>query len=140
MAKTYRFGFKRLEVYQAAVDHFAWTVAVVRREPRLPYKVSAQVLGSSLSVLSNIGEATGREKQPGEAEQHVRYAQGSTAECASHLDALAALDLIDDDEYNAREAHLARIAAMLQGLHRRYRGRRSAPTQEGPQQEVTPSG
>ena len=131
MTKKYRFGFKRLEVYQAAVEHFAWTAGVVGREPRLPYKVSAQVLGASLSILSNIGEATGRHKQPGEAEQHVRYAQGSTSECASHLDALAALHLIDDDEYNARETHLARIAAMLHGLTRRYRARRDTPAPPG---------
>jgi hypothetical protein len=59
----------------------------------------------------------------------LRYAQGSTFESAGYLDALSALEVIDDDEYNVQEEHLARIAAMLTRLmqsHRRRRPRRSA--------------
>jgi four helix bundle protein len=124
MAKEYRFRFKRLDVYQAAVRHFGWTVGAVSRLPRGPFVIPNQMVGASLSILGNVAEANGRETEPGEAEQHYRYARGSAFEAASHLDALAALDAIDDDDYNAQEAHLARIAAMLTRLMQNERGRR----------------
>jgi four helix bundle protein len=134
MAKRYRFRFKELDVYQAAVAHFAWTVDVAGRMRRGPYVVTNQALGASLSIMGNIGEANGREKQPGEVEQHYRYAQGSTFEAATHLDAFAALNVITDDEYNVREEHLAGIAAMLTRLAQNARRRRSSDIEKrGPQ-------
>lgn len=121
MAKQYRFRFKHLDVYQQAVEHFKWTCQVVQRMPRGPFKVSDQAVGASLSIVGNIGEASGREKKWGEVQQHYRYAQGSTCEAATHLDAFAALGVIDEDEYNAAEERLARIAAMLTRLAQRQR-------------------
>ena len=124
MAKRYRFRFKRLDVYQAAVEHFVWTVDVVRRMPNGPYVVTNQFLGASLSIMGNIGEANGREKKPGEVAQHYRYAQGSTFESATHLDAMSAMKVITDDEYNAEEEKLARIGSMLTRLTQKARRER----------------
>lgn len=124
MAKVYRFGFKRLDVYQVAVEHFEWTCDIVARSSKVPFKVVNQSVGASMSVMGNIGEAHGRETKPGETEQHYRYAQGSTFESATHLDAFSALKLIDDDEYNAEEERLARIAMMLTRLIQKQRRRR----------------
>jgi four helix bundle protein len=132
MAKRYRFRFKTMDVYQAAVGHFAWTVKMVGRLPRGPFAIPNQMVGASLSILGNVAEANGREKQPGEVEQHYRYAQGSTFESAGYLDALYALEVIDDDEYNAQEEHLAGIAAMLTRLMQSHR-RRRPPEEPGPQ-------
>lgn len=125
MAKEYRFNFKNLDVYQAAVDHFSWTVDVVAEMPRAPFAVTSQLLKAALSVMANIGEANGRDKKPGETEQHYRYALGSAHECAAFLDALAAFGTISDSEYNQREEHLARIASMLVPLMQRHADRRS---------------
>lgn len=111
MAKTYRFNFKRLDVYRAAVEHFGWVVEVVGGMPRAPFSLTNQFLGAPLSIMANIGEADGREKKPGETEQHYRYAQGSTYESAAYLDALSEMRAIDDAEYNLREENLARIEA-----------------------------
>ena len=127
MAKRYRFRFKRMDVYGAAVEHFGWCVGVVGGMPRGPFVVTDQVLGASLSIMGNVGEANGREKKPGEVEQHYRYAQGSTFESATHLDALSALGAIDDDAYNRQEETLARIATMLTRLiQRQQKARRQA--------------
>ena len=123
MARDYQFGFKRLDVYRAAVEHFEWTCEVVTRMPKGPFRVTDQAVGASLSVMGNIGEAHGRESRAGEIEQHYRYAQGSTFECATHLDALSALGVISDEEYNAAEARLARIAMMLTRLIQKQRRR-----------------
>ncbi|HUG40800.1 MAG TPA: four helix bundle protein [Longimicrobiales bacterium] len=124
MAKRYRFSFKRLDVYRAAVEHFDWTARVVARMPKGPFKVIDQAVGASLSVMGNIGEAHGRDAKAGEIEQHYRYAQGSTFESATHLDAFSALGVITDEEYNAEEDRLARIAMMLTRLMQKQRRRR----------------
>jgi four helix bundle protein len=131
MAKQYRFRFKSLDVYQAAVAHFLWTVEVLRRLPKGPFVVPNQITGASLSIVGNIGEANGRDKQPGEIEQHYRYAQGSAFEAATHLEALSALGVITDDEYNAQELHLARISAMLTRLMQRERSQRTPLREKG---------
>ncbi|HSH46751.1 MAG TPA: four helix bundle protein [Longimicrobiales bacterium] len=119
MARVYRFNFKNLDVYQAAVDHFGWTARVVGELSRPPFAVTNQFLSAALSIVANIGEANGREKRPRETEQHYRYALGSTHECAAVLDALWAMDLIDERDYNEREENLARIASMLVRLMQR---------------------
>jgi four helix bundle protein len=126
MAKRYRFGFKRLDVYRLAVEHFEWTCRVAERMPKGPFAVVNQAVRASLSVVGNIGEAYGRASRPGEIEQHYRYAQGSAFEAATHLDALSALGVIDDDEYNAGEERLSRIAMMLTRLMQKQRRRKRA--------------
>ncbi|MBW3555233.1 MAG: four helix bundle protein [Gemmatimonadetes bacterium] len=124
MGKRYRFGFKRLDVYRAAVEHFEWTCTVVQRMPKGPWKVTDQAVGAALSVMGNIGEAHGRDARAGEIEQHYRYAQGSAFESATHLDAFAALGAISDEEYNREEDRLTRIAMMLTRLMQKQRRRR----------------
>ena len=119
--RAYRFAFKRLDVYRLAVEHFQWTCAVVDRMPKGPFVVVRQAVGASLSIMGNIGEGTGRSRKYGEVEQHFRYAQGSTFEAATHLDAFRALKVIDAGEYDAAEQRLARIAAMITALMRRQR-------------------
>jgi four helix bundle protein len=126
MPRIHRFNFKKLDVYAAAIDHFTWTVDVMARMPTAPFPIRNQVLAAALSVPANIAEANGRDRQPGEAEQHYRYAQGSTYESAAYLDALAALQAITDDEYNTREQELARMAAMITRLMRRQAARRTS--------------
>ena len=124
MAKVYRFNFKKLDVYRAAVEHFAWAVRVVADLPRAPFALTNQFLGAPLSIIANIGEANGRDLRAGESEQHYRYAQGSTYESAAYLDSLAAMGAIDDDEYNIREENLSRIASMLTRLMQKQARRR----------------
>ncbi len=115
------FRFKRLDVYRLAAEHFEWICEVVRRMPRGPFKVTEQALGASLSIMGNLGEANGRDRQPREVQQHYRYALSSTFEAATHLDALAALGVIDDAEREAAEERLSRIAAMIRRLAQRQR-------------------
>jgi four helix bundle protein len=125
MATAYRFNFKNLDVYRAAVEHFAWCVEVVSRIPTAPFALRNQFLGSALSIPANIAEANGRAMRAGESEQHYRYAQGSTYECAAYLDTLKAMGAIDEAEHDHREQELARIASMLDRLSRKHARRRS---------------
>ncbi len=132
MESGYGFRFKRLDVYRLAVEHFEWTCEVARRMPRGPFKVTNQAMGAALSIMGNIGEANGRDERPGEAEQHYRYALGSACEAAAHVDAFAALRVIDDAEHQAAEERLSRIAPMLRSLGQRQArsARRKAPNKK----------
>lgn len=113
MARTCRFSFKQLDVYEEALDHFRWTIAVVRRLPARYARISDQAVGASLSTIGNLGEASGRRLKPREASQHYRYAQGSTDESAAYLDALYSVAGLHYETYDRREEQLARIAARL---------------------------
>ncbi len=126
MARTTRFGFKRLDVYRLAVEHFAWVGTVARRLPRGPFVVVNQALGSALSIPGNIAEGFGRERKPREMSQHLRYALGSAFEAAAYLDALVAMGVISDDEYNLAEERLSRVSAMLTRLMQKQTLRRKA--------------
>lgn len=126
MSRHHRFRFKGLDVYQGAMEHFAWAADVVGRMRKGPFVITDQILSASLSIAGNIGEANGREKKWGEVELHYRYAQGSVFEAATHLDALMALGVITDAEYNDAEDRLARISAMLTRLLQAQRRRRTA--------------
>jgi len=126
VAKIYRFNFKNLDVYQAGIEHFAWTVNIIAMLPDVPFALRNQILGAALSTPANVAEANGRDARAGESEQHYRYAQGSVYECAAYLDALAAMNAIDDAEYNLREERLARTASMLHRLAQKHSRRRSS--------------
>lgn len=119
MPRESRFEFKRLDVFDAAVDFFAWVVEVTATVPWRYRRVSDQLVGAAVSILGNLGESGGRRLMPGEASQHYRYAQGSTHECAAYLDALLCLERIDRTVYQEREHQLARIGSMLTNLIRR---------------------
>jgi four helix bundle protein len=119
------FNFKRLDVYQAAIAHFVWAVEAVGRIRAVPFPIRNQILSAALSVPANIAEANGRDRKPGEAEQHYRYALGSTYESAALLDALAAMGVVHPPEHAEREQQLDRIAAMIARLMRRQAQRRT---------------
>jgi four helix bundle protein len=123
MAGGRHFRFKDLDVYQESLDHFLWTVEVTASIQWRYRRLVDQAVGSSLSTLGNVGEASGRRLKPAEAAQHYRYAQGSAHESAAYLDALAGVVEMDAEVYAHREQQLARIGAMLSRLidhqHRR---------------------
>jgi four helix bundle protein len=117
-----RFGFKRLDVYQAALVFWHWALKVAMRVPRNRFFVTDQFLRAALSIGLNIAESAGN-KTPGEAANHCRHASGSTTECAALLDSLLAMKVISETEYNEQEDRLARIAAMLTKLMQRHQRR-----------------
>ena len=113
MPRAIQFDFKTLDVYQAADDFFAWAVEVTGRIPWRFRAVGDQFIDAAVSIIGNLGESSGRLRMPGEASQHLRYAQGSTHECAAYLDALVSIGVIDEEARNDREAQLARIGSMI---------------------------
>ncbi len=117
MAVEYRFDFKRLDVYRAAVQHLGWCLEVASRMRWDRKVLTSQMLRAALSTVLNIAEAGGRHS-PGESAQHLRYAQGSLYESAAMLDALILMGVIDQDAFDHQEERLARIGAMLTAMIR----------------------
>jgi four helix bundle protein len=130
MSKVYRFDFKKLDSYQAALLHFGWCLRIAGRIPWDRKVVTNQMLRASLSVVLNLGEAGGR-KEEGESAQFLRYARGSLFESAAMLDALSLMEVISDDEYNTQEELLARVGAMLTAMIRRKTGSRGSANAPG---------
>jgi four helix bundle protein len=116
MAKAIRFDFKKLDVYQAALDHYEWCLDVASRIPPDRKVVTWQMLRAALSAVLNLGEAGGR-RTAGESAQFLRVARGSAFECAAMP--LLLQGVIDEDEYNAQEQLLSRIGAMLSTMIRK---------------------
>lgn len=123
MAQSTRFGFKRLDVYRAAVEFWTWALKVAERIPRYRLFVTDQFLRAALSIKLNVAESAGN-KTPAEAANHCRHASGSTTECAALLDTLISMKVITDAEYDEGEELLARIAAMLTMMEQRHERRR----------------
>jgi len=117
-----RFAFKRLDVYQAALEFWQWALRVATRILRNRFFVTDQFLRAALSVSLNIAESAGT-KTPAEAANHCRHAAGSTTECAAMLDSLRAMQVISEKEYDEQEERLARIVAMLTQLLQRHQRR-----------------
>ena len=119
MPHRYHFDFKRLDVYELALDFFVWAVQVTAKIPWRFRAVGDQFIRAAASILGNLGESSGRLGQPGESSQHFRYAQGSTHECAAYLDALLCIGVIDEDARQQREEQLARVGSMITRLMQR---------------------
>ena len=126
VAKVYRFDFKKLDVYQAGQQHFAWCLQVAKRIPWQQKVLTNQMLRAALSTPLNIGEAGGRDT-PGESAQYLRYARGSVFESAAMLDALSIMGVVSDEEYNRQEELLARGGAMLTAMIRKKGRARRGP-------------
>ncbi len=119
MATATRFGFKRPDVYQAAMEFWIWSLQVAERIPRNRYFVTDQFLRAALSIKLNVAESAGN-KTPTEAGYHCRVASGSATECAALLDTLLTMKVINGAEYEAKEELLARIVAMLTKMKQRH--------------------
>ncbi len=116
MSRSSRFDFKRLDVYEAALDFFTWAAEVSGGISWRHRAVGDQLIKAANSILGNLGEASGRRSMPKESRQHYRYALGSDHECAAYLDALLALGVIDEEARDEREDQLARIGSMISRL------------------------
>jgi four helix bundle protein len=117
MAREQGFNFKKLDVYQAAVQHLGWCLEVSTRIHWDRKVLTAQMLRAALSTVLNIAEASGRHRV-GESAQHLRYAKGSLYESAAMLDALLLMGVIDETARTSQEDLLARTAAMLAAMIR----------------------
>ncbi|MCF8296116.1 MAG: four helix bundle protein [Melioribacteraceae bacterium] len=96
-------GYRKLEVWQEAIDFYVLVKKKVRKLSEVPYKIRAQVEDSAYSCPSNIAEGYGRRGLK-ESIQFNNVALASLAENYTQIFALLEGDDIDRkwfDEYDA---------------------------------------
>lgn len=96
-------GYRKLEVWQLAIELYVFVKKKVRKLNEVPYKIRAQVEDSAYSCPSNIAEGYGRRGLK-ESIQFNNVALASLAENYTQIFALLEGDDIDRnwfDEYDA---------------------------------------
>ena len=109
-------NYKELKVWQKAVD---MAVDVYKSTESLPpderFGLTSQIRRSVVSVSSNIAEGAGR-NTPGEFNQFLGYAYGSTCELDTQLIIANKLDFIEKQNFLMLESEIERLQKMLYNL------------------------
>ncbi len=108
--------FHELKVWQKAHE---LTLAIYRTTAAFPreemYGLTAQIRRSCSSIPANLAEGSGRN---GDAElaRYCSIAMGSASETEYHLLLARDLKLLNPDDYDGLNQHVAEVKRMLAGL------------------------
>lgn len=130
MARDERFAFKKLEVYQTALDYYGWVLGVARRVEKTDLPLADQVRRQAQSIVHNTAEGAGH-WQPGNKRKYYGIARASTFEAAAALDLLRIGEFIAAKEFDEQEQHLAEVGASLTRLCQRYDGEAAGAGRSG---------
>jgi four helix bundle protein len=113
------FKFEKLEVWKKAVDlHEKVSILSRAIHQKDQFSVGEQVRRASLSVSTNIAEATGRDGQK-ESRHFFNIAKGSVYEVVSLLYVMRARGYVVHESFDILYAQCDEIARMLSGIMRR---------------------
>ncbi|NUO49836.1 MAG: four helix bundle protein [Polyangiaceae bacterium] len=112
-----RLDHERLDVYNAALEFWAFGQRAVARVPVGRKELRDQLERAAMSIPLNIAEASGKSTRP-ERSRFFSIARGSTLECGAILDVLALAGLLPKDQLTQGKQLLLRIVAMLTKLCR----------------------
>jgi four helix bundle protein len=110
------FGFQRLDAYRSATLFLATVTKLVTQIPKGHSDLVDQLRRAALSVPLNIAEGSGKFGR--DAVRFYTIARGSALECAAILDALEALEVVDERSLQKPRGLLERVVSMLTGLIR----------------------
>lgn len=114
-----QFRFRTWQVYKDAQELFSLVLQVVKELPKdLRFEVGSQVIRSSLSVLLNIAEGSGKTYDK-ELNRFLNIALGSLYETIAAFDALRSNKLIREALYNKGDSLMLNIANQLGGFKRK---------------------
>jgi four helix bundle protein len=105
-------SFQKLDVYQRAIEFLSFALEIIARLPKGHAAISEQLRRAALSVPLNIAEGAGRISRA-DGVRHYGISRGSAMECAAIMDALRALSVVTEDEWQRAIELLGRIVAML---------------------------
>lgn len=110
------FRFLNWEVYKDAKEAFGFIVKLVNKFPQnLKFEFGNQIIRSSLSVVLNIAEGSGKSSDA-ELNRFFNIAIGSLYETLAGIDVAKDNKLITDDEFNKICDKLISIARQLGGF------------------------
>lgn len=108
------FDHEKLQVYQAALEFFRWSDAVLDRIPKAA-AVSSPLDRARTSIPLNIAEGNAKFTATDKC-RYVDIAHGSTVECAACLDLLFIKQLVSETDLEAGKKLLRRLVRLLVGL------------------------
>jgi four helix bundle protein len=113
------FDFEKLDLYQVIREQNIRVFAYLRETKELdPYFVD-QWKRSSLSILMNLAEGTGR-MSDSDKRHYLTIARGSVFESVALLDLLKGLGDLPEQKYEEFYATYEQISKMLLGMFRSY--------------------
>jgi four helix bundle protein len=113
------FKFETLDVWKKAVDLYEKVSLLSRAiDQKDQFSIGEQVRRASLSVSTNIAEATGRDGEK-ESRHFFNIAKGSVYEVVSLLYLMRARGYVAQESFDSLYAQCDEIARMLSGIIRR---------------------
>jgi four helix bundle protein len=108
------FDHEKLQAYQAALEFFRWSEAVIGRLPKSG-AVSSQLDRARTSIPLNIAEGNAKFTSADKC-RFLDIAHGSAVECAACLDLLFIKHLVSEADLETGKTLLRRLVGMLVGL------------------------
>src|SRR5262249_26082393 len=105
-------SFRRLRVYQRAIEFLALATAIVEELPRGHAERADQLIRAAESVVRNIAEGAGR-WSAADGSKHYKIARGEAMECAASLDVLKLRKLLAEEKYDRGNELLEGVVSML---------------------------
>ena len=110
------FDHEKLQVYQEALQFFAWCEPILERIPKSS-TLHDQLDRARTSVVLNIPEGNGKFTSPDRC-KYFDSARGSALECAGCLDLLFIKKAVTDVQLDEGKTKLQKVVSMLVGLIR----------------------
>jgi len=113
------FDFEKLDVYQVVKNYSSKILKFIFSHPTIDSYIQEQWKRSTLSIILNLAEGTGRMINT-EKKQFLTLARGGVFESVAILEVVKELELIDDDTFNDFYNGYEQISKMLLGMIRSY--------------------
>jgi four helix bundle protein len=111
------FDFEKLEIYQVVKGQNLKLLAFLSKETRIDSFITDQWKKSSLGILLNLTEGTGRMVVQ-EKKNYYTIARGAVFECAAILNLVYEMKLIDEVLYHELYGGYEQCSKMLLAMYR----------------------
>ena len=114
-----QFRFLEWPVYRSAQELFATILKLVRGLPKeYRYELGSQLVRSSLSVVLNIAEGSGKSSDK-EMNRFLEIALGSLYETLAAVETFKEMKLVDEDEFPQIRERVSVIANQIGGFKKK---------------------
>ncbi|MBP6977195.1 MAG: four helix bundle protein [Bacteroidales bacterium] len=111
------FDFEKLEVYQVVKSQNLKALTYLSKASAIDLYIQDQWKRSSLSILTNLAEGTGRMSTQ-DKKHYYTMARGSVFECTAILDLLHEMKLVEEEFYQDIYNGYEQCSKMLLAMYR----------------------
>ncbi len=113
------FDFEKLDVYQVVKSNNARILKFIINHPTMDAYIKEQWKRSSMSIILNLAEGTGRMTNV-EKRQCLTVARGGVFESVAILETAKEMELVDETQFKEFYDSYEQISKMLLGMIRSY--------------------